>query len=114
MKFERGEIAFQVGINQFSDLTNDEFVKMYLSEPLDLEKEQNIDTCAGPQAKSQTRDKFDWTSSFANPVRDQGKCAASYAFAAAASVENVRWISTGFKTVLSVQQIVDCSESYGN
>ena len=47
-------------------------------------------------------------------VRDQGKCTASYAFAAANAIEGGRWISTGKKDVLSVQQIIDCSTTFGN
>ncbi len=33
---------------------------MYLSEAINLEAEQNSDRCVGPQAKNQTKDKFDW------------------------------------------------------
>jgi cathepsin L len=39
---------------------------------------------------------------------------ASYAFAAVASLEYVKWISTGFIEPLSPQQIIDCSTDSGN
>ena len=46
--------------------------------------------------------------------RDQGSCKAGYAFATAASIESVRAIQEGILKEVSPQQLIDCSDSYGN
>ena len=49
-----------------------------------------------------------------NPVRDMSTCSASYAFATMASLEAATYITKGQLPSLSTQQVVDCSEIYGN
>eukprot|EP00798_Chlamydomonas_sp_ICE-L_P007057 gene7057-153_t len=42
------------------------------------------------------------------PVRDQGECAASWAFAAISAVESAHFIATKELVSMSVQQLIDC------
>ncbi|KAF8029599.1 hypothetical protein BT93_E2120 [Corymbia citriodora subsp. variegata] len=81
-----GNRTFKLGINQFSDLTDDEFVRRhtgYLS--------------------------IDWVEKGAvNPIKEQGQCGSCWAFSAVAVVEGITHIKRGKLPVLSEQQLIDC------
>jgi cathepsin L len=49
-----------------------------------------------------------------SPVKDQGSCLASYAFSAVGAIEGISVIFYKTQMEYSVQQVVDCSSSYGN
>jgi C1A family cysteine protease len=55
-------------------------------------------------------DSFDWrdTAGAVQPIRDQGKCGNSQAFAAAAVMETADFLTNKRSNVLSVQQFLDC------
>lgn len=59
---------------------------------------------------------FDWTDKGAviPRIRDQGECACCYAIASTGALEGQIFRKTGNLTKLSDQQIIDCSQSYGN
>lgn len=48
------------------------------------------------------------------PVTNQGQCGSSPYFSAVYALEGLMKISDGSLDVLSVQQIIDCTGSYGN
>ena len=57
----------------------------------------------------------DWvTYGAVSPVKNQGSCTASYAFSAVGAVEGVSVIFFKNQVEYSAQQLVDCSQSYGN
>ena len=57
----------------------------------------------------------DWRDKgWVTPVKDQGQCNSSYAFAATGSLEGQLLNRTGKLISLSEQQVIDCSTSYGN
>jgi C1A family cysteine protease len=61
--------------------------------------------------KLQAPSSCDWTLSGAiTPVKDQGLCASSWAFAATAAVEAHIFIKTNKSVLLSEQNLIDCSE----
>lgn len=47
-------------------------------------------------------------------VRDMGACQASYAFAAVSNIESLYMIAASTNVLLSVEQVVQCSSSFGN
>lgn len=62
-----------------------------------------------------TPDSFDWrTQGVVAPVKSMGDCPASYAYSAVSAIESANAIALGNLTILSEQNIIDCSSSYGN
>ena len=58
---------------------------------------------------------IDWVGYGAvSPVMNQGQCTATYAFSAIGAVEGVSVIFYQKQIQYSVQQMVDCTQSYGN
>ncbi|KAK3005733.1 hypothetical protein RJ639_011538, partial [Escallonia herrerae] len=100
---------YKLGINEFSDQTNDEFqasrngYKMS-SHPTPLKtasfKYENV--TAVPSA-------MDWRQKGAvTAIKNQGQCGCCWAFSAVAAMEGANQLATGKLISLSEQELVDC------
>lgn len=79
-KFERGEESWFMGINKFSDMTDEEFAEKYLRTfPLvTKDNEQFI-----PHLNASVPDSIDWrTKGAVQSVKIQGTCGGGWAFSA--------------------------------
>ena len=99
-----------MGINQFSALTDEEFVQTYLGTivPTEsiIEESNNDDISVGD---------VDWVSQGAvTPIKDQGQCGSCWAFSATGGLEGLSKLAYGSLQSFSEQQLVDCSGKYGN
>jgi hypothetical protein len=101
-------------MNQFADLTNEEY-----------KSKLNIGTCLlkkPDQKKNIVRldsehvpSSVDWRKKGAvTPVKNQGQCGSCWAFSTTGSMEGLNFITNKKLASLSEQQLVDCSESFGN
>lgn len=101
--------TYDLGINQFSALTQEEFVQQYLGTIVPTEtvvSEQKDDISVGD---------VDWSSQGAvTPVKNQGQCGSCWAFSATGALEGLSKLGFGSLQSFSEQQLVDCSTSYGN
>ncbi|XP_012559697.2 procathepsin L [Hydra vulgaris] len=107
--------SFEIGINQFSDLTHEEFMEIHggclkLSKSIvNFTKEFSLPN------KVNIPDKVDWrTEGYVTPVKNQGLCRSCWAFSTTGALEGQTFRKTGILPTLSEQNLVDCSKSYGN
>jgi C1A family cysteine protease len=101
-------------VNDFADLTHEEFRARYvggfrgafnkkIGAPQILDKAQALPATV------------DWTTKGAvTPIKNQGQCGSCWAFSTTGSVEGVSFLKTGTLPSLSEQQLVDCASSTGN
>ena len=102
---------YTLKMNEFGDLTLDEFAAAHLK--LTPKKTQT----ASISVKARIPDTIDWrTSGAVTPVKDQGQCGSCWAFSAVAAIESRCWIKhhPAAIDVLSEQELVDCSGPEGN
>lgn len=100
--------TYDMGVNQFTGYTDEEFVATFLApKPYNPEWE-NVDTTFKVGAE------VDWVSQGkVSPVKNQGQCGSCWAFSAVGILE--AWALFSNRVVnLSEQQLVDCSKTYGN
>jgi C1A family cysteine protease len=106
---------FTMGINQFTDLTADEFKEMYVSG---LKTEVGSYGCKSfSSSASGAPTSVDWRNEQAvTSVKDQGQCGSCWTFSATGAIEGAWAISTGQLVDLSEQEMVDCATgiSYGS
>jgi len=105
---------FTLGINQFTDLTQEEFKAQYLGG---FKHQGEIGSFG---CKSYSSDALgvpgsvDWRQKgVVNAVRDQGQCGSCWAFATTANAESVWAISQGQLFDLSEEFLVDCASGVG-
>ncbi|XP_013865872.1 pro-cathepsin H [Austrofundulus limnaeus] len=107
-----GNHSFTMGLNQFSDLTFEEFKKIYLQTPqiCSVTKGNHV-FGTGPHP-----DFVDWRvkGNFVTPVKNQGFCGSCWTFSTTGCLESVNAIATGKLISLSEQQLLDCSSSFNN
>lgn len=102
--------SFELGVNQFSDMTFEEFSKFYLMEPIQNELSDPAYDLPLPTAETK-----DWVKAGkVSHVKNQARCGSCWAFSTTGSLEAALAIKTGTLNEYSEQELVDCSRAYGN
>ena len=101
-----------MGINQFTGLTNEEFVETYLGTIIPSETVVEASTLENGDVSV---GDVDWVSQgVVTPIKNQGSCGSCWAFSTTGSLEGLSKLAYGNLLSFSEQQLVDCSSKYGN
>ena len=107
-----GKSSYTKGINQFTDLTKEEFKETYLglktfpsslsSAVRRVKEERNV--------TRQLPDSVNWVEAGAvTGVKNQGACGSCWAFSLTSQVESYNFLATGELVELSTQQVTSCT-----
>ena len=106
--------TYTLGLNIFSDLTLEEFRSKFINTHTNFNKNT---LCQEYTTKNiSTPDFVDWRTveNVVSPVKNQGACGSCWAFSTVESLESLYSIKTNTSVLLSPQELVDCSSSFGN
>lgn len=106
--------TYKLGLNKFAALSREEFASLYLGYRADMKPE------VGARRIKVLKDtaipaSVDWTTQGAvTPVKNQGQCGSCWAFSTTGSLEGLNFLKNGKLESFSEQELVDCSNSFGN
>jgi cathepsin F len=114
MMSKSGEKAmYELGINEFFDLTPSEFAKSHLNLEISYLQRLKAEAVAvRPHFKNgNAPESYDWRDQGkVSSVKNQGMCGSCWAFSAIGNIESVYAIKTGKNVDFSEQQLVDCDK----
>ncbi|CAH1381544.1 unnamed protein product [Tenebrio molitor] len=117
--YAQGLVSFKLGINKYADMLHHEFVQAlngFNRTKSGLRSGESDDSVTFlPPANVQLPGQIDWRDKGAvTPVKDQGQCGSCWSFSATGSLEGQHFRQSGKLVSLSEQNLVDCSEKFGN
>jgi len=103
--------SFTLALNDFADMTLDEFKTAKLGFIYDPSLPKNTVY----RSLQDIPKAIDWRDKGAvTPVKNQKMCGSCWAFSATGALEGLNFITNGSLVSFSEQQLVDCSKDYGN
>ncbi|VAH12477.1 unnamed protein product [Triticum turgidum subsp. durum] len=110
-EINREVTSYWLGLNEFADLTQDEFKAAYLGlSPPPARRSSSRSFRYEDVAAHDLPKAVDWRKKGAvTDVKNQGQCGSCWAFSTVAAVEGINAIVTGNLTALSEQELIDCS-----
>ncbi|XP_047335371.1 zingipain-2-like [Impatiens glandulifera] len=108
--------TYTVGLNELSDLTDEEYRSYYLGLKFDASHQFVLSKLASQRYAASSAEilpeSFDWrTKGAVSPIRKQGECGSCWAFSTIAAVEGINKIKTGELIDLSAQELIDCDRT---
>ena len=113
-----GTSKMKLGLNEFADMTHEEFKAKLIGNKMSTQQWKDALNGASkfvPLLGYTAPDSVDWREKGAvTPIKNQGQCGSCYSFSTTGSIEGQWFLKKGKLVSLSEQQILDCSQSYGN
>jgi cathepsin L len=112
LEADRGVHTFWLGMNEYGDMTNEEFVRT-----MNGYRPQNKTRGATymPPSHVTLPDTVDWRKEgYVTDIKNQGQCGSCWAFSSTGSLEGQTFKKVGKLPSLSEQNLVDCSKKQGN
>ncbi|XP_014524397.1 senescence-specific cysteine protease SAG39-like [Vigna radiata var. radiata] len=104
-----GNKPYKLGVNQFADLTNEEFIATRNRFKGHMCSSITRTTSFKYENMTAVPSSVDWRQKGAvTPVKDQGQCGCCWAFSAVAATEGIHALTAGKLISLSEQELVDC------
>jgi len=111
LRHSMGQSTYTLGLNQFADMTNEEFRAMYLSHNFTAATGGPVHKMSGVKAPT----SWDWRQKGAvTPVKNQGQCGSCWSFSTTGALECANFRKSQKLVSFSEMQLVDCStQNYG-
>jgi C1A family cysteine protease len=109
--------SYSLGLTNFADLLQDEFVALYIGPKWDMSKIPNRPATISELSAGLTQSvpSINWTTQgVVGPVNNQGQCGSCWSFSAAESIQSAWAVAGKGLPQLSEEQLVQCSGAYGN
>jgi C1A family cysteine protease len=108
---QKKNLSYEVGENEFFDLTFEEFSQKYLSQQV---RRNFVFSHSSPKLITGDKKK-DWREdNIVTEVKNQLRCGSCWAFSAIGSLESAYALANKSLVEFSEKELVDCSSSYGN
>jgi len=105
-RYMKGEVSYSMGMNQFGDLTTEEFSKLHKATEF-IDASAPVFTAP---ADYQPHASIDWRDSgYVSGVKDQGSCGSCWSFSTTGVLEGMLAKKTGQMVPMSEQNLMDCS-----
>lgn len=102
--------SYKLGINQFSDMTQEEFTAQSLGGYKRMPQPKSPALKAAKINVQDLPESVDWRDSgVVSDVKNQGSCGSCWAFATTEMIESYAAIAAGSMTELSSQQVTSCT-----
>jgi len=111
LEYDLGLHTYTMGINEYADMTREEYGKFLLGARRELSGEDGKSRNKLFQSDNTevTDDDMDWREyGYVTPIKNQGRCGSCWAFSSTGSLEGQHFRATGDLISLSEQNLVDC------
>ncbi|XP_061165783.1 procathepsin L-like [Saccostrea echinata] len=113
LEADRGVHTYWLGMNEYGDMTNEEFTRVMNGLIMPNKTEYNL--FKPTLDEKDLPDTVDWREKgYVTEVKNQGQCGSCWAFSTTGSLEGQHFKSTNKLVSLSEQNLVDCSKPEGN